>query len=308
LTGLGAIASGVLLRGEVLALVFAVDSCLGQLSGSSETGLGASPSPEREAGRERESKGGEKEKAKPPARLLLVDDHPFMRVAMRATLDGEPDLMVVGEAKDGQEAVERCREHEPDLILMDVSMPGMDGIEATRKIKEEFPKTSVLVLTAHAEQSVLMEAVKAGAAGYVLKEDHPDRILGSVRAVLDGDTPLDQGLAMQLLRSIGEEASSAQSAASPTAWTTTTEKRPASASLSNPLTPREREVLGLLASGRANRQIAKELHLSLSTVKRHLEHIMSKLEVSDRTQAVVKAIEMDLLFSYGTREEGKEGP
>jgi two-component system response regulator DegU len=224
-----------------------------------------------------------------------------MRVAMRHTLEGDDALEVVGEANDGHEALQRCRELEPDLILMDVSMPKMDGIEATRRIKREFPLTSVLVLTAHAEQTFLMEAVKAGAAGYVLKEDHPERVLGSVRAVLEGNTPLDQGLAMRLLRRIGEE-----EASSPSRRTTASEGS-ASTAPSNPLTPRETEVLGMLASGRSNRQIAEELHLSISTVKRHLEHIMSKLKVSDRTQAVVKAIEMDLLSSYGTREEGKKG-
>jgi DNA-binding NarL/FixJ family response regulator len=276
---LGTLATSVLLlRPTFLALLFAVGACLGQLGGK-----GA----EREApGRNREAEVGAREKGRSSARVLLVDDHPFMRVAMRDALTADRDLAVVGEANDGHEAVVCCRELEPDLVLMDVSMPGMDGIEATRRIKEEFPKTSVLVLTAHADQGFLMEAVKAGAAGYVLKENYPERVLGSVRAVLEGDTPLDQGLAMRLLRRLGEEEASAPSA--------TTEEA-ASASPSNPLTPREMEVLTLLASGRANRQIAKELHLSLSTVKRHLEHIMSKLKVSDRTQAVVKAIEMGLL-------------
>jgi DNA-binding NarL/FixJ family response regulator len=219
------------------------------------------------------------------ARVLLVDDHALMRVAMRATLGHDDALVVVGEAKDGLEAEARCRQLEPDLVLMDVSMPVLDGIEATRRIKTEFPETSVLILTAHAEQGMLMDAVKAGAAGYVLKEDYPDRILGSVRAVLEGDTPLDHGLAMELLRRLGEEtpahiaAEGAAEAALP----------------NNPLTPREIEVLGLLASGRTNRRIAEELHLSLSTVKRHLEHIIKKLKVSDRTQAAVKALELGLL-------------
>jgi CheY-like chemotaxis protein len=107
------------------------------------------------------------------ARVLLVDDHALMRVAMRATLGHDDALVVVGEAKDGLEAEARCRQLEPDLVLMDVSMPVLDGIEATRRIKTEFPETSVLILTAHAEQGMLMDAVKAGAAGYVLKEDYP---------------------------------------------------------------------------------------------------------------------------------------
>jgi DNA-binding NarL/FixJ family response regulator len=218
------------------------------------------------------------------ARVLLVDDHALMRVAMRATLDHDDTLEVVGEAKDGLEAITRCRQLKPDLVLMDVSMPVLDGIEATRRIKTEFPETSVLILTAHADRSMLMDSVKAGAAGYVLKGDDPDRVLGSVRAVLEGGTPLDSGLAMELLRRLGEEASAHIAA-----------EGAAEAALPNPLTPREIEVLGLLASGGTNRRIAEELHLSLSTVKKHLEHIIKKLKVSDRTQAAVKALEMGLL-------------
>jgi DNA-binding NarL/FixJ family response regulator len=227
------------------------------------------------------------------ARVLLVDDHNLMRVAMRATLDHDHALEVVGEAKDGLEAIARCRQLGPDLVLMDVSMPVLDGIEATRRIKREFPETGVLVLTAHADQGMLLEAVKAGAAGYVLKDHPPERVLGAVRATLEGDTPLDSGLAMELLRRLGEEAPAHRTA-----------EGAAEATLPNPLTPREIEVLGLLASGRTNRRIAEELHLSLSTVKRHLEHIIKKLKVSDRTQAAVKAIEMGWLPPSGG-DEGK---
>ena len=228
--------------------------------------------------------------ASPMARLLVVDDFAFMRVAINATLGRDSSLEVVGEAQDGQEAIERCRELRPDLVLMDVSMPGMDGIEATHKLKAGFPETSVLILTARADHRLLMDAVKAGAAGYVLKGEHPNHVPDAVRAVLNGETPLDQGLAMSLLRRLGEEA--VAQAARPPVEPTTTKSAP---SLPNPLTPRETEVLSHLAAGETNRQIAKELHLSLSTVKRHLEHILPKLKVSDRTQAAVKAIEMGLL-------------
>jgi DNA-binding NarL/FixJ family response regulator len=234
------------------------------------------------------------------ARLLIVDDHAFMRVALGTILDVEDvSVEVVGEAEDGEEAIARCQELRPDLILMDVSMPKMDGIEATRRIKAEFPQTGVLILTSHQDHELLMEAVKAGAAGYVLKGDRPERVLESVRAVLAGDSPLDQGLAMRLLRHLGEKAAAQGGTTRPTAEQTT----PASAAvIPNSLTPRETEVLVCLASGKTNRQIAKELHLSLSTVKRHLEHILPKLKVSDRTQAAVKAVEMGLL---GPTESGE---
>jgi len=234
----------------------------------------------------------EKTEAHHKARLLLVDDHAYMRAAMRAVLGTNDSLEVVGEAEDGLEGAERCRELRPDLVLMDVEMPRMDGLEATRRIKAEFPETSVLVLTSHEDHELLMDAVKAGAAGYVLKGDAPDHVLDAVRAVLDGETPLDQGLAMQLLRHLGEEAAAQGGAAKPP------EEQAASgpvAAMPNSLTPRETQVLACLASGKTNRQIAKELHLSLSTVKRHLEHILPKLKVSDRTQAAVKAVEMGLL-------------
>jgi DNA-binding NarL/FixJ family response regulator len=235
------------------------------------------------------SNGGSPSKA----RLLVVDDQPFMRVAIKAILATDPSLEVLGEAQDGQQATQRCRELRPDLVLMDVAMPAMDGIEATRKLKAEFPETSVLILTAHADHRLLMEAVKAGAAGYVLKGEHTDHLLDAVRAVLNGETPLDQRLAMSLLRHLGEQEEAARS--TPPRWSPEpTSRERAATSLSNALTPREMEVLSRIALGETNRQIAEELHISLSTVKRHLERFLSKLEVSDRTQAAVKAIEIGL--------------
>jgi DNA-binding NarL/FixJ family response regulator len=233
------------------------------------------------------------------ARLLVVDDQGFMRVAIKAILARDSSLEVVGEAHDGQQATQRCRELRPDLVLMDVSMPGMDGIEATRRLKAEFPETSVLILTVHADHRLLMDAVKAGAAGYVLKGEHPDHLLDAVRAVLDGETPLDQGLAMSLLRRLGEE--EAARSTPPRSPPEPTSRERGATSLPNALTPREMEVLSRLALGETNRQIAKELHISLSTVKRHLERILSKLGVSDRTQAAVKAIEMGLWSPTGQR-------
>jgi DNA-binding NarL/FixJ family response regulator len=236
------------------------------------------------------SNGGSPSKA----RLLVVDDQAFMRVAIKAILATDSSLEVVGEAQDGQQATQRCRELRPDLVLMDVSMPRMDGIEATRKLKAEFPETSVLILTVHADRRLLMDAVKAGAAGYVLKGEHTDHVLNSVRAVLNGETPLDQGLAMSLLRCLAEEQEEAARSTPALPPQEPTSRERAATSLPEVLTPREMEVLSRLALGETNRQIAEELHISLSTVKRHLERILSKLGVSDRTQAAVKAIEIGL--------------
>lgn len=246
---------------------------------------------------EEHSSGGSTSKA----RLLVVDDQAFMRVAIKAILATDSSLKVVGEAQDGQRATQRCRVLRPDLVLMDVRMPTMDGIEATRRLKAEFPQTSVLILTIHADHRLLMDAVKAGAAGYVLKGEHTDHLLDAVRAVLNGETPLDQGLAMSLLRRLGEEEAARSTPPHPLPEPTSRE-RGAATSLPDALTPREMEVLSRIALGETNRQIAEELHISLSTVKRHLERILSKLGVSDRTQAAVKAIEMGLRAPTGQRQ------
>lgn len=142
------------------------------------------------------------------ARVLVVDDHAFMRMGIRATLAKDDALEVVGEAEDGEQAVAHCRALRPDLVLMDLSMPRMDGIEATRAIKAEFPKMSVLVLTAFDNQGLLLEAVEAGAAGYILKGSDPRRVLEVVRAVLKGETPLEQGLAMRLIGNLAGKSTS----------------------------------------------------------------------------------------------------
>ncbi|HEV2091709.1 MAG TPA: response regulator transcription factor [Rubrobacter sp.] len=230
--------------------------------------------------------------------LLLVDDHDFMRAGLRFVLEAKTGLVVAGEAADGEEAVALCRELRPDVVLMDITMPKMDGIEATRLIKAETPETAVLVLTSHVAEDLLMEAIKAGAAGYVLKGSGYEEVVGAVEAVLSGETPLDQGLAMRLLRRVAE--SNGRPGAPPAGGPSP--QGAGSGPKDNPLTPRETEVLVCLASGKTNRQIAMELHLSLSTVKRHLEHILPKLKVSDRTQAALKALEMGLLPPAGPGE------
>ena len=210
-----------------------------------------------------------------------------------AILARDASLEVVGEAQDGEESIERCRELRPDLILMDVSMPRMDGIEATRKIKAEFPLTSVLILTAHADHRLLAEAVKAGAAGYLLKGGDIKHVLDAVRAVLNGETPLGPGEALRVLGDLALEGGLREKP--PSGYPPEPPKEPLNGTLSS----QETEVLRLIAVGKTNRQIARELLISLSSVKTYVQRIIRKLGVSDRTQASVRAVEMGLLAEGG---------
>jgi len=221
------------------------------------------------------------------ARVLIADDHRLVREGLKAVLATEPDLEVVGEARDGYEAIEACRRLEPDLVLMDVRMPRVDGLEATKKIKEALPRTSVVMVTMHENPDYLLEAVRAGAAGYILKDAGEERLIGALRRTLAGDSPLDQRLVMRLLRGLsGEEAIRPLPAA---------EARERRGPLPGGITPREREVLRLLAQGWTNPQIAQRLAISRGTVKMHVQNIIAKLGVSDRTQAAVRAIELGIV-------------
>jgi DNA-binding NarL/FixJ family response regulator len=215
-------------------------------------------------------------------RLILADDHHLLRRGFRSLLGGEPDLEVVGEASTGQEAIEICRRLEPDLVLMDVRMPEMDGITATRQIKHEQAGVSVLMVTMHENPAYLLEALDAGAAGYVLKDTPADRLINAVRRTLDGESPLNQELATQLLRQLAEEKHYNKRSGP------SQRREP----LEDALTPREKEVLRLLTTGQTNQQIAHTLTISRGTAKVHVERIIRKLGVSDRTQVAVRAIEL----------------
>jgi len=281
-----------------------------------------------------------------PARILIADDHALVREGLRTMLSGEDGIEVIAEANDGQQALDVCRELGPDLVLMDVRMPVMDGLAATRKIKQEMPKTSVMMVTMHENPDYLFEAVKAGAAGYVLKDASGERLLSAVRRTLEGESPLNQELAMRLLVRLSRESGGSREErtgggsgersgmASPGASRATPEEAPREegaplasrpvatgpetaqpeathtgthqagsgrsgqtrgTELMGSLTPREIEVLRLLSQGQTNPQIAQNLLVSRGTVKIHVQHIISKLGVSDRTQAAVRAIESGIL-------------
>lgn len=214
---------------------------------------------------------------RPVARVIIADDHELARTGLRGMLTGEPDLEVVGEATTGQQAVSLCRRLRPDVALMDVRMPEMDGLAATRLIKEESPATAVVMVTMHENPEYLLEALRAGAAGYVLKDASHDEVLRTIRRVVDGEALLTPEIASRLLvRLVREKA--AQPVPQPAV----------------PLTARETVVLRLVAQGWTNREIAADLQLSTGTVKVHVERILAKLGVSHRTQAAVRAVEMGL--------------
>ena len=236
-----------------------------------------------------------------PARIVIADDHPLFRSALRTLLEGSEEVEVIAEATDGRETLGLCRRLRPDLLLMDMIMPEMDGVAATRAIKSELPRTIVLVMTASEDSEHLLSALRAGAGGYVLKTADPERITEAVRKALEGEFPLDQEVATRLLLRLSQEKQERQDAeeeegVSPVPEAPTTQERGTTHAAANrELSPREAEVLRLIAHGRTNEQIARELLVSTSTVKNHVGQILSKLGASDRTEAATMAIEMGLI-------------
>lgn len=203
-----------------------------------------------------------------PIKVLLVDDHQVVRRGLRTFLEVQDDIEVVGEASDGAEGVARAEELKPDVVLMDVKMPGMDGVEALRRLRELDNPARVLIVTSFTEQRTVVPALRAGAAGYVYKDVDPDALAGAIRSVHAGHILLQPEVAGALL---SQEVNSGQGRG-------------------GSLTEREREVLGLIADGRSNREIARALVLSEKTVKTHVSNILMKLDLADRTQAALWAV------------------
>jgi DNA-binding NarL/FixJ family response regulator len=210
------------------------------------------------------------------ARLIIADDHELARSGMRSMLEGEPELNLVGEATNGREALALCKELTPDLALLDVRMPEMDGLLATRAIVKECPGTRVLIVTSHENPDYLFAALKAGAVGYLLKDVTRPELLSTIRRVLHGQSILSGDLAARVLQRLADHK----------IYQSEPPER---------LTRRECEVLTLIAEGQTNREIATKLSISIGTVKIHVEHIIAKLGVTDRTQAAVRAVEYGLL-------------
>ncbi|MBI2216122.1 MAG: response regulator transcription factor [Candidatus Rokubacteria bacterium] len=216
-----------------------------------------------------------------PIRVLVVDDHALFRKGVASLLRPAEGFTVVGEAQDGREAVAKARALAPDVVLIDVYMPEMDGLEATRRIKAAIPSTRIIVLTVSEDDQNLFAALKAGAQGYLLKSVEPDELFRTVRGVVHGEAFVNPSMAAKVLAEL---------------------TRPAGAPREAPadvLSPREREVLGLLTEGAVNKEIAAALDISENTVKNHLKSIMEKLHVENRVQAVARALREGLATRHG---------
>ena len=209
-------------------------------------------------------------------RILLVDDHEVVRVGLRALLDKHPQFDVVADAGTGKEAVEKTRAYKPDVVVMDIRLRGGSGIEATQAIVEEFPDTKVIMLTSYAEDEMLFAAIRAGAAGYVLKQIGGDDLVRAIEAVGRGEALLDPAVTQRVFQEVRKAA------------------REQEASAFAELTEQEMHVLQLVSEGRTNRQIAEMLYLGEGTVRNYVSSILSKLNVRNRAEAAAYAVEHNL--------------
>jgi DNA-binding NarL/FixJ family response regulator len=219
--------------------------------------------------------------------VIIVEDHEFTRMGLKLGLDQLPGIKVIGEAEDGEDGVAKAQQLKPDVVLMDIQLPNLDGIEATRQIRANDPDMKVIMLTSHSSDQAIFAALGAGANGYCLKNITAQQLGVVVRMVAEGGAWLDPGIANRVLGAYATAQAQPAAAAKPAAR--------ASKKDSHTLSPRETEVLRLVAEGFSNQRIAEKLGLGLETVKTHMRHIMEKLTVSDRTEAAVKAMKQGLV-------------
>ena len=207
-------------------------------------------------------------------RILLADDHSLFRRGVRGALADQSDIEIVGEAADGLQVIAKARELTPDIILMDICMPGMNGLEATRQVKAEFPDIKIVILTIGEEDQNLFEAIKSGAQGYLLKDVEPQHLVEMLRGVFRDEAPISRSTAAKIVSEFARQAREADAG----------DRSEAS------LTAREKEVLGLVAGGATNKEIAAVLGTSPSTAKNHLQNILRKLHLGNRVQAAAYAL------------------
>jgi NarL family two-component system response regulator LiaR len=217
--------------------------------------------------------------AVPPSKIkvLIVDDHQVVRQGLRTFLELQPDILVVGEAGDGQTAVEMVRQLEPDVVLMDLVMPLLDGISATRQVKALEKGVKVIALTSFTEDDKVFPAIQAGASSYLLKDVSPDDLVEAIRAAHQGEARLHPDIARKLMDQVAQQSSATRQ------------------DLPEQLTGREMEVVQLVAQGRNNQEIAQALVISEKTVKSHISNMLSKLHLDDRTQLAIYAIKHGLV-------------
>ncbi len=209
-------------------------------------------------------------------KVIICDDQALIRDILEMLLNFEKDIEVVACAENGDQAIELTQKHQPDLVLMDLKMPGLNGIAATREIRKQFPGMKILVLTTFADDEWVFDAIRAGASGYILKDTPRGELLKAIRGTIAGQAFVDPTVAGKLMAQFSSQ-----------------QQQPAS-QVTDKLTEREIEVLAQLAHGFSNVEIAKRLHLSEGTVRNHISAILTKLEVSDRTQAAILAIQHGL--------------
>lgn len=215
-------------------------------------------------------------------RVLVVDDQPLMLEALKSFFSAEPGFEVIATASNGREAVDRCLASDPDVVLMDMKMPVMDGIDATREITSRSPRSKVLALTTFSTLEFVVPALRAGAAGYLVKDARPDEIITAVRQVLDDEIALSPAIARALADNVISVPGQQQA-------------RPADNGLRSRLTDREMETVTLLAQGLSNREIAEQMHVSEGSVKAYLGRVCEKFGVRDRVQALIKAYQYGLV-------------
>jgi DNA-binding NarL/FixJ family response regulator len=220
--------------------------------------------------------------------LLLVDDHAMVRRGLQVFLSTQPDIKVIGEASNGREALERTAELQPDIILMDLHMPVMDGIETAKQLRVSHPQVKIIVLTSFSDQDHVLPAIRVGIKGYLLKDIEPEALVVAIRKVHSGQVELHSAAASQLMNlmaaSTPEQLNVSNSDLNGSSTTSVT------ITGSELLTPREQEVLDLIALGMSNKEIASKLVITEKTVKTHVSHVLGKLNLSDRTQAAIFAL------------------
>lgn len=217
-------------------------------------------------------------------RVLLVDDHEVVRLGLMTLINDQPDLQVVGEAGTAREAIQAVERHRPHVVLMDIRLPGRGGIEATREITESFPEVQVVMLTSFVDDDLIVHAIRAGAAGYVLKQVGNEELLRAIRAAARGESPLDPSTSSRLINRVREL------------------ERQADQGAFSELSPRELDVVAEVARGKSNAEIGEALNLSSKTVRNYVSNILQKLDLSNRVELATYAVEHNLLDRYGDED------